>query len=173
MMERAAMDLAAVPVAEGCRCEPLSWVALKADDLGPFVQGDIGERVDALDEIARHGILKAVAAHHEMQKLYLWREKRHRLPRRVAAADECDLLAFAKFRFDIGRPIGHPGSLEIGKVWNVRPAVAHAGGDHNGLGPHRRSVIEFEHERMTGARGLAATIELSHFQRDGHLGAEF
>src|SRR5882724_8550094 len=124
MVERAAMGLAAVPVAEGCRCEPLSWLALKADDLGPFVQGDIGQRVDALDEIARHGILKAVAAHHEMQMLYLWRKKYHRLSRRIAAADQRNLLPFAKLRLDIGRPIGHPCPLEIGKVWNVRPAVA-------------------------------------------------
>ena len=55
VVEWAAMRLAAVAVAEQRRGEPLSRLALETNDFGPLVQGDIGQRGDTLDEIARHG----------------------------------------------------------------------------------------------------------------------
>ena len=173
MAERAACVSPVVAVAEDRAGEPLAPSPSSPTISVRVCSVDIGQRLDAVDEILRHRRLEALAAHHEMQMLHLRREEHDGLAGRVAAADQRHLLALAELRLDGRGPIGDAGAFELGEVWNGRPAVARAGRDHHGPRPHGIAVGELELERVAGLPSRAAAIELRHFERDGDLGAEF
>ena len=74
--------------------------ALQADDFGMRHQFDVGGRADAVDQIARHALRQAVAAHHQYLGDVTGQENR-RLTRRIAATDENDFGACTQTRFDL------------------------------------------------------------------------
>jgi len=97
-------------------------VTVEVDEIGADVNFDIGERGDAIDEIAGHGFGK-VAPHEYMNALYVRREVDDRLTRGIAAADERDVLTDAQARLDRRCPIGDAGSLETRKIGDFGPSI--------------------------------------------------
>ena len=120
------MEVSGVDATKRRLAERAGLIALERNDLRAGVERDIRQSRDAIDEITRHRRFKPFAAHDEMNVFDLGRQEHHRLPGGVAATDQRDLLAFAQFRFDRRRPIGHAGALEAQEVRDVRLAIARA-----------------------------------------------
>src|SRR5262245_13496527 len=132
---------------------------------------DVRKRHDAVDEVARHAGLQAIPAHYEMQLLDFGRKEYDGLSRRVAAANQRDLLSFAKLRFDRGSPIGHPGAFEHREIGDRRTAIARAGSDGHGPCTHAGAVSKLKREQIAAA--TIAAIKLCYLERNGDLDAEF
>lgn len=109
------------------------------------VQLDVRQGLDTVDQILRHRIFEC-APHDQMKCLDLRRQKDDGLACRIAAANQDDLFAGAKFCLDRRGPIGNAVALETVNVGDVRSPVASAGCDDDTAGRHRFSTVEFERQ---------------------------
>lgn len=115
------------PVAERRSRQPRRSVSVEANQFRAGVQHDIWQRRDAINELARHRALEALAAHDEVKTLDLRREEDNRLSSRIAAAHQRHILALAQSRVDRGGPIGDAGALQVGKLADVRATISGPG----------------------------------------------
>ena len=94
---------------------------------------DIGQSGDAVDQIARHACRQVRAAHEQPDLGDLARQIDHRLARRIAGADQGDLLPGAKLRLQRRCPIMHarrlrmppdpsPRAADSERRWRSRPS---------------------------------------------------
>ena len=107
-----------------------------------------------------------------MELLDLGREEHAGLARRIAAADQRDLLARAELGLDRRGPIGDAGALELVEIGDVGPAVARARRDHD----RARRASSAPLARSSAKPGCVRSSSQWSFvdrERDGELGAEF
>ena len=131
--------------------------AVEPDDLGLGHQLDVRRRLDALDQIARHAGAEAAAADHHVHLARVAREKHRGLAGRIAAADQRDLLAGAQPRLDRRGPVPDAAAFEAVEIFDRRPAVARAAGDHDRLRAQRLAASVRRARRRRRAASSRAT----------------
>jgi hypothetical protein len=91
-------------------------VAVQGNDLGSGQDLDIVDRLDAVDEILRHVFCETWPTHQHPDFCSEVAQEDGGLARRVAAADQNDLLVSTQARLDGRSPVPDSASLEIPKV---------------------------------------------------------
>ena len=87
-------------------------LALERGDLGAGNDRHVGQAFDPIDQILRHGVAQRPAGDQGHIGGMLGEENRG-LPRRIAAADERDILAPAQVRFERRGPIMDGDAVEL------------------------------------------------------------
>ena len=85
-------------------------VAAAADDLGADPDVDVRGRLELTDEVVRHARLERRRAHDEREAPRVPREMERRLPGRVRAAEDVDLLAGQPVRVRAGAAVEDAGA---------------------------------------------------------------
>ena len=96
---------------------------------------DAGIRLDAFDQIPRHGLGEVVPADGDQDLAPLLGHVDGGLPCRVPSTHDDDVPAAADPRFEVGGRVVDPGTLEALQIVDRQPAIAGPGGhDHRPTG---------------------------------------
>src|SRR5262245_60340054 len=94
------------------------------------------------------------------------RQEHRRLPGRVSAADDDDLVADAQLRLDVRGGVVDAQALELAEVVELQLAILHARRDDDGAGAHIPVTAELHR------KGTAGAVEALGMARDSEVGAE-
>src|SRR5438093_368588 len=119
---------------------------------------------------AAAGFTEPASAREKPDLGHLAREIDDRLARRVAGADQRQLLPGAELPFERRGPVVDGRGFELGEIGSIEAAVSGAARDHDGAGVDALVAGEAQLEPRVGARGAAP--QTHHFVGYRHLGAE-
>src|SRR5260221_5776198 len=80
---------------------------------GASVNLDIGDLLDAIDEVSRHALSQIPAPRDDVHASRVSRQRHDGLPGRIAGAHDDDLLVATELRFRVRRGIVDAGALEL------------------------------------------------------------
>jgi hypothetical protein len=158
-------DLAGVTVTARHRFEMI--VAVEADDLALYVQGDPSGMRDPFDEVVGHRRRQTIRANEQMDHRRRSREEDGRLSRRIASADDDHFLPLAELSLHRRRGIVHATALEALVVHGGKLAVACPRGHDDRMCAHLFAVLQFQAKRVLVA------FEGTDETRDGEPRPEF
>ena len=82
---------------------------------------------DPVDEVAGHALVQVVAPYEQENLPCALCQEQHSLARRVAPADDRDLLTFAALGLNLRGGVMDAYTLETPEAWHAEPAVAGPG----------------------------------------------
>ena len=102
-----------------------------AGDLGRVADVDVRRVADRVDQVLGHARRERRRADEDRDLLGVAGEMQGRLPGRVPAADDIDVLAGERLRLRHRRAVVHARSLEVDGAWRVEPPVLDAEGEND------------------------------------------
>ena len=130
-------------------------------------QLDVGRRLDAVDEVARHVFIQIIAARQQVDLLRALRQEQRRLPGRITAADDRDILPLADLGLDLGRGVVDVAAFQLGLARHTELAVPRAERQDDAAGDNLFSVIEGD------GIGVSVTTQRDGLPGNRDAGAEF
>src|SRR6476661_10399900 len=105
---------------------------------GASVNLDIGDLLNAIDEVSRHALSQIPAARDDVHASRISRQRHDGLPSRIAGAHDDDLLVATELRFRVSRGIVDAGTLELTQTGHIEPAILHTRRNKDRLGANLR-----------------------------------
>ena len=116
-------------------------VALERSHLAPGPDADVRLGLDLVDQVARHRRLERPPGD-DVDLARVVGELDHRLPGRVRAADDHDVLLRALLRLDVGRRVVEAEALEPIGILGRQPAIVRARRQDHASAPDALTVGE-------------------------------